>query len=120
MISWDSRRSSRDSLVIIVTGVSAVSFQRPQGTDRHIRSERRFPDSGPGRLAGRPDSSERPAEIAAQNQFDVGRRVLAANQTFGEIENFLGVIDPIQVETFARANAEVASVEIHIAADADV
>src|SRR5712691_9497553 len=42
-----------------------------------------------------PDLAQGAGEISAQNFFDVGVRVFAADQAFGQIEHALGVVQAI-------------------------
>ncbi len=59
-------------------------------------------------------------KVPTQDKLDVGRRVLPAKQSFGKVVNLLGVIDPVQIVLPLGANADVASIQIDIASDADV
>ena len=52
--------------------------------------------------------------------FDGGVGVAAADEAFGEVEDFVGVADAIEVEAALGTEDDVAAVEIDVGADADV
>jgi hypothetical protein len=52
-----------------------------------------------------PNGRKHPIEIAAEDQFDVGIAVLAANQTFRKFKNALGVVHAFDVDFFEESIA---------------